>query len=256
MNELSAAQFQGNGSEIFHRTMQNSEAENAALISPSRESYGALIYLFDYLNEQLFNRTLPPCIITMPRSRRPQRGYFCGESWGKANQGVMCDEIALNPIHFQGSSTEQTFSTLVHEMVHQFQAYNGTPGKGAYHNKEWGELMRQVGLIPSSTAKPGGKETGRSVSHYIEEGGAFQRVCQKLLDTGFVIPWHAITPQDSDDDDNSGDDDDVDGDNAAKKKRASKTKYTCPGCTLNAWAKPDVCILCGTCHQELMVAGS
>ncbi len=254
MSELLTAQLQGGDSEILHRTMQNSEVENTALISPSRESYGALIYLYDYFNEKLFNSTLPPCIITMPRSRRRQRGYFCGEGWGKTNQVVTCDEIALNPIHFQGSSTEQTSSTLVHEMVHQFQAYNGTPGKGAYHNKEWGELMRQVGLIPSSTAKPGGKETGRSVSHYIEEGGAFQRVCQKLLDTGFVIPWHAITPQDGGDDDNNGDDDD--GDNATKKKRASKTKYTCPGCTLNAWAKPDVCILCGTCHQELMAVGS
>ena len=113
--------------------------------------------------------------------------------------------------------------------------------------------MRQVGLVPSSTAKPGGKETGRSVSHYIEEGGAFQRACQELLSTGFVIPWHTITPQCNDDDDHDGEDDETD---TAKKKRASKTKYICPGCALNAWAKPDVFILCGNCHQELIVARS
>ena len=38
----------------------------------------------------------------------------------------------------------------------------------------------------------------------------------------------------------------------ARKKAASKTKYTCPGCGLNAWAKPDVSIICSGCDAELV----
>jgi hypothetical protein len=36
-----------------------------------------------------------------------------------------------------------------------------------------------------------------------------------------------------------------------KKKAASKTKYTCPLCDLNAWAKPDARLICGDCSEEM-----
>jgi len=36
-----------------------------------------------------------------------------------------------------------------------------------------------------------------------------------------------------------------------KKKTASKTKYTCPGCGLNAWAKPEAPLVCGTCQEPM-----
>jgi hypothetical protein len=42
---------------------------------------------------------------------------------------------------------------------------------------------------------------------------------------------------------------------ARKKKAASKTKYTCGGCGLNAWAKLGVRLVCGTCDQELQAEG-
>jgi hypothetical protein len=35
-----------------------------------------------------------------------------------------------------------------------------------------------------------------------------------------------------------------------KKKAASKTKYTCPNCDQNAWAKPDAGLICGICFDE------
>ena len=39
-----------------------------------------------------------------------------------------------------------------------------------------------------------------------------------------------------------------------QKKAASKTKYSCPGCGVNAWAKPGVALLCGGCAVALVVA--
>ena len=43
----------------------------------------------------------------------------------------------------------------------------------------------------------------------------------------------------------------TDDDGVRKKKSASKTKYTCPICGLNAWAKPESRFVCSDC-QELM----
>jgi hypothetical protein len=40
------------------------------------------------------------------------------------------------------------------------------------------------------------------------------------------------------------------GDKAERKaKLASKTKYTCPACGVNAWAKPDTNLICGDCYE-------
>jgi len=38
----------------------------------------------------------------------------------------------------------------------------------------------------------------------------------------------------------------------AAKKRSSKTKYTCPACGLNAWAKPEAKLICGECVVPLL----
>jgi hypothetical protein len=60
-------------------------------------------------------------------------------------------------------------------MVHQEQDHFGKPSRNGYHNKGWGLLMERVGLMPSSTGKPGGKRTGQKVSHYILADGPFAR---------------------------------------------------------------------------------
>lgn len=82
------------------------------------------------------------------------------------------------------------------------------------------------------------KETGQKMTHYIEEGGRFARACAKLLDQQPAMLYHDRASEDS---------------GARRKKAASKTKYTCRGCDLNAWAKPGVRLTCADCG-ELMQA--
>lgn len=36
----------------------------------------------------------------------------------------------------------------------------------------------------------------------------------------------------------------------AKAKKASKTKFTCPECGQNAWAKADAALICGACYED------
>ena len=74
--------------------------------------------------------------------------------------GGYTDEIALNPAHFKGRSQREVFSTLVHEMVHLEQHHFGHPSRAGYHNREWVHWMERVGLIPSATGEPGGRQLG------------------------------------------------------------------------------------------------
>lgn len=206
------------------------------MTSPTTRTYDELTQAYDHFNRELFEGRLPSCLITMQR-KASVYGYFAGGRFGSREGGGVTDEIALNPSHFRARTVEQSLSTLVHEMTHLEQHHEGKPSRTGYHNKEWAALMRRVGLIPTSTGEPGGKETGQKVTHYIEQGGRFARAYAALAATGFSLPLVELW----------GDED------AAKraKKAASKTKYTCPGCGTNAWAKPDTRLICGDCEVTM-----
>lgn len=202
--------------------------------SPTEQAYTELRTAYEFFNEHLFSGALPPCLMTLQRKNNAY-GYFSGNRWAD-RQGAITDEIALNPQHFATRSLEDVLSTLVHEMTHLWQHHCGEPGRRGYHNREWAAKMKTLGLMPSSTGAPGGKETGEKMSHYIVEAGPFAEVCAKLLASGLIISWleragaHGTLPT------------------------PTRTKYTCPLCGLNAWAKPEVFLICGECQEELVAA--
>ena len=107
-------------------------------------------------------------------------------------ENVTAHELALNPDVFTGRSDELILSTLVHEMAHGWQQTHGTPPRRCYHDKEWAAKMKEIGLQPSTTGEPGGKETGQSVTHYLIPGGPFTRAYAKLAATGFQLNWQSV----------------------------------------------------------------
>jgi predicted SprT family Zn-dependent metalloprotease len=207
--------------------------------NPTSTTYAGLTEAYDHFNQRLFAGRLPRCLVTLQR-KTGTFGYFAGGRFGTADGSEVTDEIALNPSHFRDRTTEQSLSTLVHEMTHLEQHHHGKPSRNGYHNKEWAGLMRQVGLIPSSTGEEGGKDTGQKVSHYIEPGGRFATACAELLKGGYAVRYVELWGEGAD--------------KARAKKAASKTKYTCGSCGANAWAKPDAHLNCGDC-DEAMEAG-
>lgn len=207
------------------------------MATPTEQAYSELQRAYDFYNTRLFGSQLPPCLITMQRKNRTY-GYFSGARWNHQD-GAITDEIAMNPQHFQDRPTEDTLSTLVHEMVHLWQHHFGTPSRTSYHNKEWALKMDSIGLCPSDTGNPGGKRTGQHMSHYIVPSGAFAHACDHLHGQGFVISWRDRVREDAP------------GTGKTPGKASRRTKYTCPGCRLNAWAKPGVVLLCGACGVTL-----
>ena len=140
----------------------------------------------------------------------------------------------MNPDTFTGRSDEDILSTLAHEMAHVWQQTHGKPPTRCYHDRQWAAKMKEIGLQPSTTGEPGGKETGQSVTHYIVPGGAYAKAYAKLKATGFQLHWQSV-PEDR---------------AASVKKAASKTKFTCPECGQNAWAKADAVLLCGVTDEH------
>jgi SprT-like family len=207
----------------MNRTKHNGRGVTSA-------AYNSLQGAFDHFNAALWGGKLRDSLITLQRHKGAY-GYFHGKRFKSLEpDGEERDEIALNPAAFEGRSPEAILSTLVHEMAHAWQQQFGEPSRNGYHNREWTVEMRRIGLTPISVGKPnGGNGTGQRVTHEIDQNGLFKRVCDLFLADGRPLLYH----------------DQLEDAVVAKKKRASKTKYTCPVCGANAWAKPAAKLTCG-----------
>ena len=204
----------------------------------TRREYTAFEQAYDFFNQALFNGELPPCLITLQRKGRTM-GYFSGGRFKARSGPGQTDEIALNPDHFTGQPDLEVLDTLVHEMCHLWQHHYGKPSRSGYHNREWAAKMEEVGLMPSSTGKPGGKKSGQRVSDYPIKGGKFLIAAEKLLGTGFRLNWESVP---------------LSRQKGGSSKRRSKTKYSCPDCGQNAWAKPASNLICGDCLAAMSPA--
>jgi len=214
--------------------------------TPTGDTYSAFQLAYDRLNRQLFNNELPPCMITL-RTFGKARGYFSPDRFANIQTVTTTHEIALDPRQFLERSAIEILSTLAHEMCHLWQQEHGSPSRNAYHNQEWGAKMHEIGLHPSSTAEPGGKETGQKVSHYIIKGGPFEVEATKLIESGkfqsvwvdvegFLMagidpksPMGKLAPARA---------------KKAKGKSGKRTKYVCPECGSAVWGKGGLLVDC------------
>ena len=243
---------------------------------PTSELYGLLQAAYDHFNARLFDGQLPPCMITVQRKRNTM-GYFSPLRWANAD-GRKTHEIALNPAYFGNHSLIEIFQTLGHEQCHLWQYEFGKPVRTSYHNREWADKMLSIGLIPSDTGEPGGKQTGQKMSDYPEPEGRFLRACIELIGGGFNIPWidrfiaaseschirHMEHPEQLQQTPTQEAEEEIrvlletaiselvpglaEPEEVKITARAKqKTRYHCSGCNANVWGKPGLSIVCGDC---------
>lgn len=156
--------------------------------TPTYELLNMLLMAYQHFNDELFNDELADCMFTLQREKQTM-GYFSRDRWVSTADGRKIHELAVNPAYFARYPLKEVLQTLVHEMAHFWQYEFGTPGRARYHNKEWGDKMESLGLMPSSTGRPGGKRTGDHMADYAISGGLFERSCVTLIDKGFMLPW-------------------------------------------------------------------
>lgn len=156
---------------------------------PTLQMYNFIQDAYDFFNSHLFAGKLPPCLLTLQRDSNVM-GYFSGDRWQKGKGEGTVHEIALNPQYFITHRPLELMQTLVHEMVHLWQHEFGKPSHRTYHNKEWADKMESIGLMPSSTGKPGGKRTGQKMSDYPIKNGAFYLQCVAFSKMGYQLPFY------------------------------------------------------------------
>jgi hypothetical protein len=187
---------------------------------------------YRHLNDRLFDGRLPEVVFTLHRHPRAL-GYASMDRFAERD-GAKLHELAMNPDVFLQRTDRDTLSTLAHEMCHIWQFCFGEPGRGRYHNREWADRMEEIGLMPSSTGLPGGKRTGQRMTHYIIDGGPFDRATAELLASGWAVKRGSSTVE------------------KPRGPDRSKVKFTCVSCGQNAWAKDGARLVCGECDEPMI----
>lgn len=238
---------------------------------PTPVTYSELQQAFDHLNNELFEGKLPDCLITLQREKNTF-GYFSFKRFVNFT-GNIIDEIAMNPTYFPVIPIVEVMQTLAHEMCHLWQAHNGQPGRGRYHNSEWADKMENIGLMPSNTGKPGGKKTGDQMSDYVIPGGRFIIACEGLITNDFKISWYdrfpskkqielssALYSLDANLPENVTEVPIENGialavstnldSSIINENKSNRIKYSCKKCNLNVWGKPKLNLVCGECGEK------
>jgi hypothetical protein len=144
---------------------------------------------YDYFNEGLFDGTLPACSIWLSR-KTPFAAFFPfgGQPIRRGDEGGgRLHLIQINPDILE-RPTIFVMSVVVHEQCHLWQWVHGTPFRGNCHDRQWSAKMESIGLMPSRTGRPGGKRTGHRLSHYVIEGGPFERAFRSMPEA-YLRPW-------------------------------------------------------------------
>jgi hypothetical protein len=182
--------------------------------------------MYDYFNRELFAGALRPVILNFSRAAN-SLGFFAPLRWERGT--ATTHEISLNPAYLKHREPRDVASTLVHEQAHCWQQEQGRPARRGYHNEQWAVKMESIGLMPSSTAAPGGARVGYRMSHYVIEGGAFA-ITYAAMPTEYTLPWLCW-----------------EGGAAKKPRGASKVRFSCSSCGANAWGRPSLQLVCGAC---------
>ena len=209
---------------------------------PTTDFYGAVFQIFTIVNQALWSGRLPENVIFAVNTRRGAVGHYALSRWQHAG-GDEADEIAFNGAYLRQDNGLQFIQTLVHECCHLWQFNFGKPCKRGYHNKEFAREMRRVRLEPVNVGSGGSADTGFAISDRVIEGGKVDQLYHCLVEAGFEMTWaHALQRTA---------DINPDSETIRRRKRESKTRYTCPSCRLNAWARPNALLKCGTCQLTL-----
>jgi hypothetical protein len=193
---------------------------------PTETQFTAYQQMFDYFNSRLFENSLPKCMLSFSRRRSSSHTLFTAGQWCE-EVGSVTPEISLNLKQLCEDEPRKVMAMLVAQMVHLWQEIYGQPSQKGYYNREWAEKMAAIGLIPSATGSPGGRQTGRGIKPCIEEKGQFEQAFREMP-VDFFLPFRPSAFE-------------------GKKRNgySIKVMYRCTGCGAKVWGKGGLEIFCG-----------
>jgi hypothetical protein len=193
---------------------------------------------FSFFNPRLFDGEVPYPLFTYTHLKcavqfRPD---FFVDKDGRRAHG-----LAFNAKLLKTMTDEEKLSVLVHGMALMKRHMTEPRWTVGYCDAVLARILIDVGLVP--TTRGSSKTDG--LGHKIDLDGPFAVACRELLATGFTIKYIAhdgltnISLAEVE---------------RRKQKNGSKTKFTCPSCHQNAWAKITARLKCGSDDIPLVVA--
>lgn len=194
-------------------------------LNPTKEHYGEVTALVEWLNRSFYGGKLPLPMITF-RTAQKCFGAYAPEKWDHRT-GTSRAEFRLNPLLFKQAPFEMQCMDLLRLMEHLRQ---GKPSRTNYHDRDYAAGMKEHGLQTQREDAPE-KETGERITLSVIAGGKFEKLVAKKSES-FAFSW-AIREADA-----SGG---ADGEGGEKNESKSgrKFKYVCPveGCATAFWGK-------------------
>jgi len=222
--------------------------------SPSLSQTQVYSKLTDYLNKKLFNGELKECMYVFSRNKNLTGGYFSPQRWSN-ELGTEIPEIAINANVLADGDLPNMLQILVHEQVHFWQFLTGSPGRGGYHNQEWADKAKELGLLPVNVDNPD-CETGDKISTSIIPGSLVEQVIAEILTTKadeLVFPWSTKPLMVDDDGTPVPPPQRSEPDPPSKPQKSGKrTKYQCGVCGNKVWGKQSLYIICGDCSRRMV----
>ena len=198
----------------------------------TKKYYGAvktLEELFDTFNAHLFDGKLEKPVITiLPDTSNRSYGWCTTQKIWKSSDEVFY-EINICAEHLN-RGIKEICGTLIHEMVHLDNIYNGvkdTGANGRYHNKKFKETAEAHGLVIEKQGNIGWSKT--SLSEELE----------KWIDENVAIKGFDLA--------------------RAPKKKADRSTakskykyYMCPCCGVKFYSIYEIRATCDECGEEFI----
>jgi len=220
-----------------------------------------LCKIAQHMNDSLFGGTLTECMYVFSRNKAVVGGYFCPDKW-ENEDGVKIPEIALNANLMQEGDLAYSFQVILHEMVHFWQHLFGKAGRNGYHNREWADKCKELGLQPVTAD---GKEVGQAVGTELIAGSAAEILIADMLSVKadeFAFPWvtdplmvdggNGEPRAPSSDEAKKGEPEQAEQEQPAERKAGKRDKYTCSMCGAAAWGKAGMNLICGDCNRPMI----
>lgn len=196
-----------------------------------------LYRIFEMLNRKYFEDGLPYPIITIQAAKRKGQyvtnGWFTLDPVWKPNVEVTNDKYEIN-LCAERLKEMPLFivETLAHEMVHYYNKLADIKDcSGQKHNKHFRDQAEKAGLLCVKDDK-----FGYGITTPSDGFGIFVNSIMKPSAEAFS--WFR---------------ENVVKDKPEKEKKKTIFKYRCPDCGLEAKAKKDILLMCGTCKVDLII---
>lgn len=202
--------------------------------------------IFAFFNERYYDSALIDPIITVQTNltRRQTMGWCTvREVWVDSENSKAFFEINICP-EFLNLPIEETYVTMLHEMVHLFCKQNqikDVSRGGTYHNKIFKKVAETKGLNCDYS-----KKNGWSITTLNE--ATVSLLSEMNTDTSvFKLSrtYHLSNNEDSEETE--------DADDGSKSKKTKTRKYACPQCKARVNGPKSVHIICGKCNLDMVL---